>query len=229
MQNVVAIDGPSGAGKSSMARALAKKLEILYVDTGAMYRALGVYFHHQGFSLEDESGIAEKLSHIGFEYGCSADCLVKVNGEDLTQQIREHTASDYASRISKLEKVREYLVAFQRTLSDTRTCVVEGRDIGTVVFPQAFCKIYFTASVEVRAQRRFQQLSDKGESGLDIDKVKADIEDRDKRDMERENSPLKQASDAILFDTSDMTKDLVLDNLEKLVREKALQAQLKIG
>ncbi len=222
---VVAIDGPCGSGKSAIAKQLACKLNVLYVDTGAMFRALGYWFHDKGIAFNDATGC---LGEIDFYYGRSHDCLVEINGINLTEIIREHYVSELASKISKMECVRTFLLHFQRRLATKRICVMEGRDIGTVVFPDAFCKIFLTASVDVRAQRRLDQLRQKGDDGLTFEQVAKDIELRDLNDTKREIAPLKQADDAYLLDSSDMNIEEVLEKMDELVQDCAARANLQL-
>lgn len=225
MQKAVAIDGPSGAGKSTLAKKLARDLGLLYVDTGAMYRALGLYFYRQQVRMEDEDSLASYLPLIQFDYGKSEVELVVVQGENLTQDIRQHFVSDLASRISKSPALRKFLLQKQRDLALGQYCVMEGRDIGTVIFPRAFCKIFLTATPEVRAQRRFLELQAKN-SSVSFEQVLEDVVQRDKRDQERDIAPLKQAADAHLLETSELSQDQALEALKKMVIARAKESSL---
>lgn len=221
MQKVIAIDGPSGSGKSTMAKQLAQALKLLYIDTGSMYRALGHRCRELNIPFTEGTELSSFLEKVSFSYGESQECLIRVDGENLTQKIREHEISKLASIISQLPSVRAYLVKLQRNLTSERVCVMEGRDIGTVVFPDAFCKIFVTASVEVRSQRRFNQLKDLGKSSVTLEQVSKDVIKRDDLDINREIAPLKQAEDGILLDTSAMEHEAVLKTMIEIVKEQA--------
>ena len=225
MQKAVAIDGPSGAGKSSLAKQLARDLNLLYVDTGAMFRGLALYFYRQQVQMDDDHSLGLYLPLISFVYGKSEDELIVIQGENFTQDIRQHFVSDLASRISKVPSVRKFLLQKQRDLAQSQYCVMEGRDIGTVVFPRAFCKIFLTADPEVRAKRRFIELQAKG-SSTTYQQVLDDVTERDKRDSEREIAPLKQASDALLLDTSALTQAQAQAELKAKVLQRVQQLGL---
>ncbi len=215
----VAIDGPAGAGKSTIAKAVSRELGWVYVDTGAMYRAMAVYFLRKGIDAKD----AEKISAAAADAFVTLDYVdgvqqVFLNGENVTGKLRTEAVGNMASASSVYPAVRTKLVELQRKLAETRPVVMDGRDIGTVVLPDAAAKIYLTASVEVRAQRRYQELAEKGQTP-DIKEIAKDIAERDYRDMHRETSPLKQAEDAVLVDTSDMTIPEVIDRILNIVRE----------
>ena len=202
---IVAIDGYSSCGKSTIAKALAKYAGYTYVDTGAMYRAIGLYTLRHG--LTDEQAIIAALPEItvGFILVDGAQ-HVTLNGEDVESFIRTLEVGNCASRVSAIKEVRAFLVAQQQRMGDEKGIVMDGRDIGTVVFPKAELKLFLTASPEVRAQRRFDELVSKGEKP-DYEAVLADVNDRDYRDTHRAESPLKQAEDAIVVDNSHMTPD----------------------
>ena len=212
----VAIDGPAGAGKSTVAKAVAKEMGLIYVDTGAMYRAMALYMLREGVNLRDTAKIAEKSTRaditIRYEDGVQVVCL---NGENVNAYIRTEEVGEAASVTSPVPQVRENMVRLQKALAAGSDCIMDGRDIGTCVLPKAQLKIYLTASSDVRAKRRYDELTAKGES-CDLQQIKADIEDRDYRDMHREMSPLKQAEDAVLVDTSDMTQEEVIAEITKL-------------
>ncbi len=209
----VAIDGPAGAGKSTIAKLCAKKMNLVYVDTGAMYRAVALYLLESGIDVNDPSEVADKCTgadvDIKYEDGIQN---VYLNGINVTGRLREEAVGNTASVTSAVPEVRKQIFALQRGLADRGGVIMDGRDIGTVVMPDADVKIYLTASSEVRARRRVLELEAKGEKP-DFEEVKRDIEERDYRDMHREISPLKQADDAVLVDTSDMSIEEVTDRI----------------
>lgn len=202
---IVAIDGYSSCGKSTIAKELAKYAGYIYVDTGAMYRAIGLYTLRNG--LTDEAAIIQALPQIqvGFIQAGGAQ-HVTLNGEDVESQIRTLEVGNRASQVSQIKEVRAFLVAQQQAMGKDKGIVMDGRDIGTVVFPKAELKLFLTASPEVRAQRRFDELVEKGEKP-DYNAVLADVNDRDYRDTHRAESPLRKAEDAIVVDNSHMTRE----------------------
>ena len=206
----IAIDGPAGAGKSTIAKTIAKKLEFVYVDTGAMYRAMALYFLKNNIDAFDENAINEACKNIQvsitYEDGMQQ---VLLNGENVTGFIRTEEVGNMASKTSAYKTVRATLLDLQRDLAKTANILMDGRDIGTNVLPDADLKIYLTASSKVRAKRRYDELIAKGEDA-DLDRIEQDIIIRDKQDMEREIAPLKMAEDAILVDSSDMSIDQVV-------------------
>ncbi|MCR5118117.1 MAG: (d)CMP kinase [Lachnospiraceae bacterium] len=216
----VAIDGPAGAGKSTIAKSLSKKLGVIYVDTGAMYRAMALYLLRSGVDPEDSAAISAKCREadisIAFEDGVQQ---VMLNGENVSGLIRTEEVSRMASKSSVNADVRAKLVELQQKLAEKEALVMDGRDIGTVVLPNAEVKIYLTASSAVRAKRRYDELKAKGED-CDLVTIEADIIERDHRDMTREISPLKQAEDAVLVDTSDMSIEEVENCLIGIVEDK---------
>ena len=209
----VAIDGPAGAGKSTIAKAIAKKLGYVYVDTGAMYRAMALYFLRSNISKDDEAKISSVVDdiNVSIKYEDGAQHVI-LNGEDVTGLIRTEEVGNMASATSVYGPVRTKLVALQQELAKTTDVIMDGRDIGTVVLPNADVKIFLTASVECRAKRRYNELVEKGQEA-DFDKIAKDIEERDYRDSHREISPLKQAEDAILVDSSEMTIEEVVNTI----------------
>jgi len=221
LSKVIAIDGPSGSGKSTIAKKLAETLGVLYIDTGAMFRSLAYTCDQRSISMVTGPEIQNFLNSIQLDYGKSSDFLIGIDGVNLTDKIREHEVSKLASIVSQVPEVREYLLDFQRELASRVVCVMEGRDIGTVVFPDAFCKFFITASVEVRSTRRLKQLKEAGPSEITLDQVMADVKKRDDSDMNRKVAPLKQAIDALLVDTSDMELSEVLKELTNTVESKA--------
>ena len=222
IQKVVAIDGPSGSGKSTLAKQLAQKCQLLFVDTGAMYRAIAYSCEKDGIPFQEGDQLKNYLDEINIEYsGVEGENYIIVNSRPLGERIRDHHVSTLASQVSQLPSVRTHLVDYQRKLVEDRCCVMEGRDIGTVVFPNAFCKVYLTANDQVRAQRRLDQLKQKGQTGLSLEEVIKDVQKRDQSDMQRSHSPLKQADDAVLLDTSDMNHEEVLNALVEIVKQKS--------
>lgn len=215
----IAIDGPAGAGKSSIAKRVAKELAFVYVDTGAMYRTMALYFLENMIPVDDEDEVSSHCDEIDIklEYIDNSQ-IVRLNGKDVSDDIRKEEVGNTASIVAKYTAVRNKLVALQRRMAETTDLIMDGRDIGTVVLPNAEAKIYLTASSAVRAKRRFLELQEKGVS-CDLDKIEEDIIARDKQDMNREISPLKQAEDAILVDSSDMTIDEVVEAIKKIVKE----------
>lgn len=205
MSYTIAIDGPAGAGKSTIAKRVAKELSFIYVDTGAMYRAMALYFLRKGI-LPDETEKIEAACEdiqVSITY-VNGEQQVWLNGENVSKEIRKEEVGNMASKTSVNSKVREKLVALQRELASRENVVMDGRDIGTQVLPDATAKIYLTASVEERARRRFLELQEKG-MPANMEAIEADIIARDHRDMTREISPLRQAEDAVLVDASQMT------------------------
>lgn len=220
MSYSVAIDGPAGAGKSTIAKLLAAKMNYIYVDTGAMYRAMAVYFSQNNVNPSDEEAINEAVKNVDITI-CYEDGVQQVilNGENVTSLLRTEQTGKMASMTSKYAAVRTKLVDLQRKLADTSNVIMDGRDIGTTVLPNAFAKIFLTASSDARAQRRFKELIEKGEE-CNFDDIKADIEQRDYEDSHRAISPLKQAEDAVLLDTSDMSIEQVVQAMVKIIDEK---------
>lgn len=209
----IAIDGPAGAGKSTIAKTIAKKLEFIYVDTGAMYRAMALYFIRNNVNPEDEAAINEacKKIHVSISYQDGVQ-QVLLNDENVTGLIRTEEVGNMASKTSAYQTVRATLLDLQRNLAKTADILMDGRDIGTHVLPDADLKIYLTASSAVRAKRRYDELVEKGVTA-DLGQIEEDIIARDRQDMEREIAPLKQAEDAVLVDSSDMTIEQVVDTI----------------
>ena len=220
----IAIDGPAGAGKSTIAKKIAKSEGLIYVDTGAMYRAMGIHLLNKKIDAADEASInAEcKNADITIKYE-NGEQQVYLNGENVTGNLRKEEVGDMASKCSVFKEVRAKLVELQQKLAETTDVIMDGRDIGTVVLPNANVKIFLTASSRVRAQRRYDELVAKGETP-DIDEIEKDIIERDERDMNRENSPLRQADDAILVDTSYMDIDEVCKTIIDIAKEKGGRA-----
>ncbi len=216
----IAIDGPAGAGKSTIAKKIAAMKSIIYVDTGAMYRAMAIYFLDNKISPEDENEINAACQNvrIRIEYSEGVQQVI-LNDINVTGRLRNEEVGVMASKTSVYPAVRVKLVDLQRELAKNSNVIMDGRDIGTCVLPNATLKIYLTASVEARAKRRFDELVEKGQEA-DYDVIAADIMDRDARDMNREVSPLKQAEDAVLVDSSDMTIDEVVERICSLFEDK---------
>ena len=215
----IAIDGPAGAGKSTIAKRLAKKLGFIYVDTGAMYRAMAYYFLQHNIDAKDENAIAAACPDVDvtitYENG---EQQVLLNGENVNGVIRNEEVGNMASSTSVNPVVRKKLVELQRQLAKSADVIMDGRDIGTCVLPDAQVKIYLTASSATRAKRRYDELTEKGVS-CDLAEIEKDIIDRDYRDMHRETSPLRQAEDAVLVDSSEMNIDEVVDAIYQVYSE----------
>ena len=217
----IAIDGPAGAGKSTIAKMVAKDLGFVYVDTGAMYRAMALHMINNGVQSDDASKISStcQSADITIKYE-NGEQVVYLNGENVNGKIRTEEVGKMASVSSANGDVRKKLVELQQKLASEIDVVMDGRDIGTVVLPDALLKVYLTASSRVRAERRYKELVAKG-TECDIDVIEKDIIDRDYRDMHRENSPLMQAEDAVLVDSSDMTISEVAEKIISLYKERA--------
>ena len=216
----IAIDGPAGAGKSTIAKQLAKKLGYIYVDTGAMYRAISLYLIRKNIGADDVDEIKSVLDDINIklEYDNGTQ-VVMLNGENVNGLIRTEEVGAMTSASSKNACVREKLVELQRAIAAEKDVIMDGRDIGTCVLPNANLKIYLTASSKTRAERRWKEYQEKGIE-CEINKIEEDIIARDNQDMTREVSPLKQADDAVLVDSSNMTIDEVIDNIYNLANER---------
>ena len=218
----VAIDGPAGAGKSTIARRVAKELGFLYVDTGAIYRTVGYHMSLMGIGPKDKDGIARCIDdvNISIEYQDDGVQHMILNGQDVTDLIRTPEMSMMASGVSAQPCVRAYLLDMQRQLARTHNVVMDGRDIGTVVLPDAQVKVYLTASAEIRAERRYKELLAKGEK-VRYEDVYLDVVKRDEQDMNRKIAPLKCADDAEVLDASYLTIDQVVAELKAIIRKKA--------
>ena len=219
----IAIDGPAGAGKSTIAKQAAGRLGFVYVDTGAMYRTIALYVLREGISGKDEEAVCRACQAvditIAYEDGTQQ---VFLNGENVSEQIRSEQVGNMASVVSAYVPVREKLVELQKHLAERADVIMDGMDIGTCVLPDAQAKIYLTASVEVRARRRFKEFMEKGVD-ITLEKVEEDIRQRDYQDMHREHSPLTQAEDAVLLDSSHMTVDQVIEAIIRIAEEKGLE------
>ncbi len=216
----IAIDGPAGAGKSTIAKITAKEISFVYVDTGAMYRAIAFYFFKHHISTDQEKEIRKACDQIQIQiYYKEQEQQILLNGENITPYLRTEEVGNLASVISANATVRQKLLDLQRDLADKENVVMDGRDIASRVLPDAPLKIYLTASVEKRAQRRYLELKEKG-TVCDLEEIKKDIEERDYRDMHREIAPLVQTQDAVLIDSSDMTIEQVVQKILKLYKER---------
>jgi cytidylate kinase len=217
---VIAIDGPSGAGKSTLAKRLAKELEFIYLDTGAMFRALALKVLRRSIDLADDARLAELVRTTEIDLKEEGGRLaVLLDGEDVASQIRTPEVSQMASKVSALRVVRARMLELQRELGRRGSVVAEGRDIGTVIFPEAEVKIFLDASIAERARRRWQELRASGRL-VDLQETQREIEERDRRDSEREVAPLRQADDALLIDSSAVSADEVADMVLRRVRTK---------
>ncbi len=216
----IAIDGPAGAGKSTVAKMVAKKLGYIYVDTGAMYRAMALYLLREKICAEDISGIEQacELADISIDYQ-DGEQVVLLNGENVNGLIRTEEVGNMASASSVNAKVRKKLVALQQKLAEQKNVVMDGRDIGTKVLPDATVKVFLTASTGVRAERRYDELTEKGEK-CNLAAIEQDIADRDKRDMTRTISPLVQAEDAVVIDSSNLSIQEVVDKIIEMSTEE---------
>ena len=216
----IAIDGPAGAGKSSIAKLVSKKLGYIYVDTGALYRTVGLYSIRKGIDTKDAEAVTETLKGINVELGFVDGAQhVFLNGEDVSDAIRTPEASMGASNVSAISAVRTFLFDLQRDIAKNNNCIMDGRDIGTVVLPNAQIKLFLTASPEARAERRYKELIEKGEK-VDFQDVLDDINKRDYQDSHREIAPLKQAEDAILVDNSGCNLEEGTELVLGIIREK---------
>lgn len=217
----IAIDGPSGAGKSTMAKSLAQELNFLYVDTGAIYRTVGLEVFRRGMNPSDAAAVEEILPQLEIRMGYGDDGLqhMYLGGEDVTAAIRQHEISDYASKVSAIPAVRAFLLEMQRKLARENDVIMDGRDIGTVVLPDADLKVFLTADAEDRAHRRFLELQQRGQNP-EYETILRDVIQRDKQDTEREIAPLRQAEDAVLVDTTGVDLSGSREMLRNLVRDR---------
>lgn len=216
----IAIDGPSATGKSTLAKALAKELSFIYIDTGAMYRAVGLYNIRKNIDLNNEADVVNTLKDISIDIKyIDKEQRIFLNGEDVSSQIREEKVGMAASIVSTYKKVREVLVELQRSLANVQNVIMDGRDIGTVVLPNASLKIFLTASSEERTKRRYLELKEKGKD-VSIEDVAKELEERDERDTKRANSPLTKAEDAILVDTTNMNIKKTIEHIKNLYEKR---------
>lgn len=214
MENVVAIDGPGGAGKSTIAKLLAQKLNYIHLDTGAMYRAVTLAALREDIDFDDQDKLIKLAQEINIEFDRNGEIFL--NGENISEEIRTAEVNKYVSQTAAVKGVRKVLVKKQQKLAQNNKVVMDGRDITTVVLPDAEHKFFLTASLEERARRRFEEVKSKNKDA-DFEKIKASIARRDKLDSEREHSPLKKAEDAVLVDTTDLNIDQVLDKMITII------------
>lgn len=217
---IIAIDGPSGAGKSTVTKKLADRLGYIFLDTGAMFRTVALAASRLGVAVDDDAALADICNglHISFvrDNGC---CRVTMNGEDVSEAIRTPEISLLTSRISARKGVRDFLLRLQRQMASKGGFILEGRDIGTVVFPDADVKFFLSASAEERGRRRFLELQAKGEK-VDMETTIAEVMQRDEQDVRREHAPLRKAEDAVAIDSTGLSLEDVLDRMEKVIKEK---------
>lgn len=214
---VLTIDGPSGAGKGTVSRAVAKKLGWNYLDSGSIYRSLAIAVLKQAVDLEDEAAIVNVARAMVLEFDCNDELVVRLDGEDITSQLGLESTGNAASIVAALPEVRRVLLQKQKDFKRLPGLVADGRDMGTVVFPEAENKVFLTASAAERAKRRYKQLIEKGNSA-NLAQITNEIEERDRRDMERKAAPLAMASDALYIDSSDMALDSVIEEVMNLIR-----------
>ncbi len=220
---VIALDGPSGSGKSTVAKMVAEKLGLIYIDTGSMFRAAAYVLQHTGIDFSrpkltpGEDELINKFFHDHrFQYAPEPGVLIQLDNLNLTDVIREHHVSKLASQISKYKVIRDFLANWQRTIVKDRPSILDGRDIGTVIFPNAVLKVFLTASAEERATRRFEELKERGQADLDFNTILADIKERDHEDMTREIAPLKKASDGVELDSTGKTIPQIVEEIVSL-------------
>ncbi|MDD2800645.1 MAG: (d)CMP kinase [Methylobacter sp.] len=214
---VLTIDGPSGAGKGTVSRAVAKKLGWHYLDSGSIYRSLAIASLRQNINLDNPQEITDVAARMRLEFDCLDELIVKLDGEDITAQLGSEQTGSVASKIAAIPEVRAILLQKQRDFKQLPGLVADGRDMGTVVFPDAKYKVFLTASAAERAVRRYKQLIEKG-IDVNLQKITEEIEARDRRDMEREAAPLAMAADAIYIDSSDMSLEVVIQEVLNLIR-----------
>lgn len=224
---VIALDGPSGSGKSTVAKTVAQKLGLIYIDTGSMFRAAAYALQHTGIDFtkaklsSDEDELIKKFFHDHrFQYAPEPGVLIQLDNLNLTDVIREHHVSRLASQISKFKVIRDFLADWQRTIVKDRPSILDGRDIGTVIFPNAVLKVFLTASAEERAHRRLEELKERGQADFDFNTVLADIKERDYEDMNREIAPLKKAADGIELDTTGKNIPTIVDEIIRLWNDR---------
>ncbi len=216
----IAIDGPSGAGKSTLSRRLAKSLGFLYVDTGALYRAVGLYMYENGILPDDEGSVVKALDNVKVELKyADGEQAVILNGKNVSDDIRKHEISEYASKVSAMPEVRKFLFETQRSIAKRNNVIMDGRDIGTVVLSDAQIKIYLTATAEDRAKRRFNELKERGQN-VNFEQIYHDVIERDERDINREIAPLRQADDALLVDTTGFSFEKSYNKLLSIIKER---------
>ena len=224
---VIALDGPSGSGKSTVAKMIARELNLIYIDTGAMFRAAAYALQHTNIDFtkdkleESENKLIEKFFHDHrFQFAPEPGVLILLDNLNLTDVIREHHVSKLASQISKHKVIRDFLASWQREIVQDRPAILDGRDIGTVIFPNAILKVFLTASAEERATRRFEELKERGQTELDYETILKDIKDRDFVDMNREIAPLKKAADGIELDSTGKSIPQIVNEIISMWKER---------
>jgi CMP/dCMP kinase len=224
---VIALDGPSGSGKSTVAKSIAQKLNLIYIDTGAMFRAVAYALQHMGIDFtkaqlerSEEEAIGQFFHNHRFQFAPSPGVLILLDNLNLTDVIREHHVSKLASQVSKFKVVRDFLADWQRGIVEDRPAILDGRDIGTVIFPNALLKVFLTASAEERAQRRLEDLKNRGQEDFDYETILNDIKERDFEDMNRKIAPLKKATDAVEIDSTGKTIPQIIDEIIQHWQEK---------
>ncbi len=216
----IALDGPSGSGKSVMARAISNRLNILYVDTGALYRAIGLYMFRNNVDISDSQAVIDRLPEINLELAQSDEGQVVIlNGENVNRDIRLPEISMYASKVSAIPKVREFLLGLQRDTAKKNNVIMDGRDIGTVIFPDAEVKIFLFASDEIRAERRYKELLEKGIQTT-YEEVLSDMKKRDENDRTRAVAPAVPAEDAVMLDSSKLNIEETIDEITRIIKSK---------
>lgn len=228
---VIALDGPSGSGKSTVAKLVAEKLNLIYIDTGAMFRSVAYALQHTGINFtksklnEEENQLILDFFHKHrFQFAPMPGVVVQLDNLNLTDVIREHHVSRLASQISKHKVIRDFLANWQREIVKDRPAILDGRDIGTVIFPHALVKVFLTASAEERAQRRFEELKNRGQVDFDRESILKDIKERDYEDMTREIAPLKKADDGVELDSTGKTIDQMVEFIINLWNERKAHA-----
>ena len=220
MANNIAIDGPAGAGKSTIAKTVSKELGYIYVDTGALYRTVGLNVLRQGKDTKNEADVVPTLEGLNVSLRfVNGEQRVFLGDEDVSEAIRQNEVSMAASNVSAIPKVREFLFGLQRDIAEKNNCIMDGRDIGTVVLPNAQIKIYLTASAQARADRRYKELTEKGQE-VNYDNILKEIELRDYQDTHREIAPLKKADDAVLVDTTELDLNGSIEYMLKVIKER---------
>lgn len=224
---VIALDGPSGSGKSTVAKMVAQQLNLIYIDTGAMFRAVAYALQHTGIDFTqahlkaaDEATIQSFFHDHRFQFAPQPGVLIQLDNLNLTDVIREHHVSKLASQISKHKVIRDFLAHWQRSIVEDRPAILDGRDIGTVIFPNAILKVFLTASADERATRRFEELKDRGQSDFDYASILKDIQERDHEDMTREIAPLKKATDGVELDSTGKTIPEIVSFVVNLWNER---------
>jgi CMP/dCMP kinase len=228
---VIALDGPSGSGKSTVAKMIAEQLGIIYIDTGAMFRSAAYALQHTGIDftkakldVSEEEKIHRFFHDHRFQFAPEPGVLVLLDNLNLTDVIREHHVSKLASRISKYKVIRDFLASWQREIVKDRPAILDGRDIGTVIFPQAIVKVFLTASPHERASRRLEELKERGQTDMDYETILKDIQERDFEDMNREIAPLKKADDSVVLDSTGKTITQIVSEIITLWNQKKGQA-----